>query len=217
MPIIHNIDQGSEAWERARLGIPTSSSFSKIITPTGHPSKQWKKYAYHLIAERCLQRPVDTYTSSAMQRGKDFEAWAADDYELQTGNEVQLIGFMTNDEGTIGCSPDRLVGDEGLLEIKCPLPQTQIEYLLTGEIDREYWPQLHGQLYISGRKWVDIIAYNPELPRSIIRVERDIEFIACLEKLLTQFNDFIGQVMDKISTMQNLTKGSKDVSSSLQY
>lgn len=209
MPVIHDCIQGSESWERLRIGIPTSSSFDKIITPLGKPSKSWEKYAYFLIAERFLDRKINTYKSDAMENGKIIEEDAAADYELQTGNDTQIVGFVTNDAGTIGASPDRLVGDEGLLEVKCPMPQTQMEYLITGKIDREYWPQLQGQLFITGRKWVDIISFNPELPRSIIRVERDVEFIACLESLLGEFNAFLDQVTSKIQEMQPIRKGAK--------
>lgn len=209
MPLIHNVDQGSEAWDRLRLGIPTSSKMDKIITPLGKPSKQWEKFAYFLIAERFLDRKINTFTSVAMENGKIIEEDAAADYELQTGDETSLVGFITTDDGLIGASPDRLVGEEGLLEIKCPMPQTQMEYLATGKIDREYWPQLQSQLFVSGRKWVDIISFNPELPRSIIRVERDIEYIACLEKLLRDFNDFLSQITNKISEMQPIRKDAK--------
>lgn len=209
MPKIHDVDQGSEAWERLRIGIPTSSSADKIITPEGKPSKQWEKYAYFLIAERFLDRKINTYTSAAMENGKIVEEDAANDYELQTGNEAKIVGFITTDDGSIGCSPDRSVGDDGLLEVKCPMPQTQMEYLITGQIDKAYKPQLQMQLFVSGRQWVDIISFNPELPRSIIRVGRDEAYIACLAKLLADFNEFMDTITAKISTMQPLRKGNK--------
>lgn len=218
MPKLHEVDQGSDAWDRLRMGRPTASQFDKIITGEGKPSKQWKKLAFHCIAERVLDRPVDTYTSPAMERGKELEQFAVDDYELQTGNETNIIGFISSDDGKCGCSPDRLVGEDGLLEAKCPMPQTQIEYLLTGEVSRDYWPQLQGQLYVSERKFVDIIAYHPELPRSIIRVERDDAYIAALDALMFDFNTFILEVMHKISQMQTLTrKALSNVAQELQY
>ncbi len=209
MPKYYDVDQGSEKHEYLRMGIPTSSNFDKIITPLGKPSKQAEKYAYFLIAERFLNRKINTYTSAAMENGKIMEEDAANDYELQTGRETKAIGFVTTDDGLIGCSPDRFVGDDGLVEFKCPMPQTQIEYLLTGKVDREYWPQLQGQLFVTGRQWVDIMSYNPELPRCIVRVERDNEFIACLENLLWEFNTFIKEIMAKITEMQPLPPRAK--------
>jgi hypothetical protein len=216
MPILHKCEQYSDEYDRLKLGIPTSSNFKKIISPQGKPSTSWKKYAYHLIAERLLDRQVDSYTSPYMERGLALESDAAEFYEMLRNRPLEKIGFITNDDKTVGCSPDRLIGDDGLLEIKVPAPQTQIEYLLTGQIDREYWPQLQGQLFVSQREFVDIISYHPELPPSIIRVERDDVFIACLESLLWEFNSFLKEVMAKITTMQN-QKGPSNVAAQIQF
>src|SRR5689334_10779581 len=122
MPIFHpDLAQYSEEYDRLKLGMPTSSHFHKIITPQGKPSKQWREYACVLIAERILQRKIEFYNSPAMERGLIVEAEAADWYEFDQDVTVQRIGFITDDNRTIGCSPDRLVGDDGLLEIKAPL------------------------------------------------------------------------------------------------
>ena len=120
MPIFHDVAQYSDQYDRLKLGIPTSSHFHKIITPQGKPSKQWREYACMLIAERILQRKIDLYKSLPMERGLIVEAEAADWYEFDQDVTVQRVGFITDDDHTIGCSPDRLVGDEGLLEIKAP-------------------------------------------------------------------------------------------------
>jgi len=200
-PVYHFCEQYSDQYDRLKLGLPTSSSFDKIITPDGKPSKSWEKYAYHLIAERCLERHINTYTSPYMETALMSEADAAAWYEFDHEVQVKKVGFVTNEKKTIGCSPDRLVGEDGLLEIKCPQPQTQIEYLLTGKVDRKYWPQLQGQLFVTERRFVDIVAWHAELPRTVIRVERDVEYIACLEKLLENFNTFLESVMDKISSV----------------
>jgi len=201
MPLIYEVEQRSEAWDRLRLGIPTSSCFEKIYTPGGKPSAMWKRYTYHLIAERLLQRAVGTYTSPAMERGVIVEADAAAWYELTEDIETQKIGFITTDDGKIGASPDRLVGDDGLLEIKCPEPAAQVEYLLTGKLDRTYYPQLQGQLYVSERAWVDIVAWSDALPSAVIRVERDEKYIDGLAKELARFNDEIERVMGMIRTV----------------
>jgi hypothetical protein len=128
VPIFHNVAQYSEAYDRLKLGIPTSSHFHKIITPQGKPSKQWREYACVLIAERLLQRKIEFYNSPAMERGLIVEAEAADWYEFDQDVITQRTGFVTDDDHTVGCSPDRLVGDDGLLEIKALLPHTQVEY-----------------------------------------------------------------------------------------
>src|SRR5262245_6052104 len=138
MPIFHDVTQYSEAYDRLKLGIPTSSHFHKIITPQGKPSKQWREYACVLIDERILHQKIEFYHSRPMERGLIVEAEAADWYEFDHDVIVQRAGFITDDDHTMGCSPDRLVGDEGLLEIKAPLPQTQVEYWLSGEVHERF-------------------------------------------------------------------------------
>jgi hypothetical protein len=115
---IHTCDQGSPEWMQLRLGIPTSSSFDRIITPkTCKKSAQWDAYKYELIAERCIGHPQEEFMSWDMQRGKTEEINAVRLYELHNDMDTIPVGFITNDAGTIGASPDRLVGDNGLLEI----------------------------------------------------------------------------------------------------
>ncbi len=201
MPIFHyNVPQYSDEYDRLKLGIPTSSNFHKIITPQGKPSKQWREYACLLIAERILQHKIELYTSPAMERGLIVEADAADWYEFDQDVSVQKVGLVTDDDHTLGCSPDRLVGDDGLLEIKAPVPHTQVEYWISGEVGERFRPQLQGQLYISQRSWVDILCWHDVLPKVVVRVEPDEKFIKALEHELQMFNYFIERVMEKICT-----------------
>jgi hypothetical protein len=198
MPILHNVPQYSESYDRLKLGIPTSSNFHKIITPQGKPSRQWREYACVLIAERILQRKIEFYNSPAMERGLIVEAEAADWYEFDQDLTVDRVGFITDDDHTVGCSPDRLVGEHGLLEIKAPLPHTQIEYWISGEVSERFRPQLQGQLYVSQRSWVDIVSWHDVLPKVVMRVEPDKKFITALDRELQMFNFFIESVMEKI-------------------
>ena len=206
MPIFHcDLAQYSEAHDRLKLGIPTSSNFHKIITPQGKPSKQWRGYACVLIAERILQRKIEFYNSPAMERGLIVEADAADWYEFDQDVTTQRVGFITDDDQTMGCSPDRLVGEEGLLEIKAPLPHTQVEYWISGEVSERFRPQLQGQLYISRRSWVDIVCWHDVLPKIVMRVEPDEKFIKALDRELQIFNFFIERVMEKIRAMHEVS------------
>jgi hypothetical protein len=152
--IIHDCVQGSERWHRLRLGIPTASCFSKIVTPGGKLSKQSDAYLRRLLAEWLygapLEDPESTYRSEWMQRGHDLEESAVHAYEFQTGHTAEKVGFVTDDDGKLGCSPDRLIGETGLLEIKVPAPPTHVGYMLTGSIEQEYTPQLQGQLLLTG-------------------------------------------------------------------
>ena len=204
MPIFHEVAQYSEEYDRLKIGIPTSSNFHKIITPQGKPSKQWRQYAFVLIAERILQQRIEFYNSPAMERGLIVEAEAADWYEFDQDVTTQRVGFITDDEHTMGCSPDRLVGDEGLVEIKAPLPQTQVQYWISDELSERFRPQLQGQLYITQRSWVDILCWHDVLPKLIVRVEPDDQFIKALDRELRIFNYFIEGVMEKIHTTSEL-------------
>ena len=204
MPIYHDVVQYSEEYDRLRLGIPTSSNFHKVITPQGKPSKQWREYACVLIAERILQHKIEFFNSPAMERGLIVEAEAADWYEFDQDVTVQRIGLITDDKHTMGCSPDRLIGDDGLLEIKAPLPQTQVEYWISGELGERFRPQLQGQLYVSQRSWVDILCWHDVLPKLVVRVEPDEKFMAALDHELQIFNSFIERVMEKIRATNEL-------------
>lgn len=186
--IVHNVEQGSEAWLKLRLGIPTASDFHKIVTPTGKLSAQAKGYANRLIAESLLGHPLDSLDGLPfVERGKDLEAEAVRLYEFTTGNTADVVGFCTTDDGQIGASPDRLIGEEGQLEIKCPSPQTHVGYLLEG-LDKDYIPQIQGQLYVTGRKWCDFFSYHPSMPPVRVRVERNASYIEILSEALSTFN-----------------------------
>ena len=202
MPVHHNVAQYSEAYDRLKLGIPTSSNFHKIITPQGKLSKQWREYACVLIAERLLQQRIEFYNSPAMERGLIVESEAADWYEFDRDVITQRVGFITDDDHTMGCSPDRLV--HGLLEIKAPLPHTQVEYWISGKVHERFWPQLQGQLYISQRNWVDILCWHDVLPKLVMRVEPDETFIKALDHELQIFNYFVDGIVEKIRAIYQL-------------
>jgi hypothetical protein len=128
-----------------------------------------------------------------MERGLIVEADAVDWYEFDQDVTAQRVGFITDDAQTMGCSPDR-----GLLEIKAPLPHTQVEYWICGEVNERFRPQLQGQLYISQRGWVDIVCWHDVLPKLVRCVEPDENFIKILERELKIFNFFVERVMEKI-------------------
>lgn len=187
--ILHaDIKQGTPAWLAIRAGIPTASAFDRIVTKSGKPSSQAEKYLHRLLAERMVGHPVIDAISYWQGRGTQMEAEAVAYYEGQRELDTVPVGFVTNDAGTIGASPDRLVGDEGLLEIKVPSEAVHVSYLLTKHVDAEYFPQVQGQLWISERRWLDILSYHPEMPPALIHVERDEKFIAILSAAVTKFS-----------------------------
>lgn len=190
--IILNLEQGSEAWFSARLGVPTASRFKDIITPAkGDKSTSYKGYMYELIAERLTKDRENFFKSEWMERGNEIEPLARASYEFIHEVEVQQVGMIFNDEMTIGISPDGLVGDNGGLEIKCPKPSTLVKYMLDGGLPLEYKPQVMGSLMISGREWWDFLAFHPSMDFYQIRVYRDEEYI---KKMETHLNDFVNEL-----------------------
>ena len=117
------MEQGSAQWIAARLGLPTASQFSRILTPrTLKPSASAERYLWELLAERIIGQPANDASTKFMERGKAMEAQAVAFYELQRGVDTRRVGFVTRDDGLVGCSPDRFVGDDGLLEISARRP-----------------------------------------------------------------------------------------------
>jgi|SRR5579872_268050 len=201
MPIYHDLIPRTPEWIQARLGIPTASEFHRIVTAKGKLSAQSVGYMHRLLAEWILGQPVENWqeTSQWMQRGTDKEDEAIAAYEFQTDTETKPGGFITTDDGLVGCSPDRLVGEDGDLEIKAGLAQTQVGYLLSRQVDEEYRCQLQGRLWITGRKWVDLFAYHPTLPHVLIRVPRDEEYIATLGQALRSFVEIMLRCREELT------------------
>jgi len=177
---IIDCEQGTPEWFQARAGKPTASGFDKILTTKGVPSKQAEKYLYRLAGEAVTGIPEESYQNVAMLRGKEMEAEARKFYEFKNDVEIVQIGFCLSDDG-YGCSPDGLVGKDGLLEIKCPLMSTHVGYLLNGTLPTEYFQQTQGQLLVTGRKWLDFLSYYPGIKPLLVRVERDEKFIKLLK------------------------------------
>jgi hypothetical protein len=199
--IIHDVEQGSTEWYQVRAGIPTASCFDKIITAkTGKLSSQAESYAAFLLAEILLNRPLEKMEAKPfwMERGKELEEDAANTYAIIKDANPIKAGFITTDDEDAGCSVDRLIGEDGILEIKCPAPWTHAENLINSKLDDSYIQQVQGQLYITGRKWCDWMSYHPEMPPVIIRVDRDEEYIDKLKAALVDFNKILTDAINKL-------------------
>jgi hypothetical protein len=171
-----------------RLGIPCSSEFHKIFTPkTGKVSKSSEGYLDKLLYEWLSGDITETYQSEYMVRGQAQEDEAVRAYEGLAEVETERGGFITNDAGTMGCSPDRLIGTNGDLEIKNPAGNTQVGYARRGLVDEDYNTQLQGRLLIHGREYVDIFPYHRWLIIPAKRVYRDEPYIAKLKDALEEF------------------------------
>lgn len=194
---ILDVVQGSPEWHLARCGIPTASNFDKIVTTKGERSKQAEKYLYQLAGERIIGKAEETYQNGNMQRGTEMEVEARQLYELMTGKTVLQVGLCVEDG--YGASPDGMIDEDGLLEIKSPLLSTHVSYLLDNKLPSEYYQQTQGQLLITGRKWLDFMSYYPAMKPFIIRVTPDKEFQEALKKELKAFCKELDETVKKLN------------------
>ena len=201
MQIIKDIEQGTDEWLKLRLGVATASNFDKIITTAGKESESLKKYALQLATELMLEIPEPTFKNDIMSRGNELEALAGEAYQEETFNVVEQITMFKSDCGNFGYSPDGLVGNDGLVEIKFPLATTHFKYLIDNKMPSDYWQQVQGGLWVSQRKWIDFISFNSyfkEKKLFIIRVERDEEFIAKLAELANKVILLRNELLNKL-------------------
>ncbi len=192
-------DQGTQEWLDARLGRPSASQFSKLITTAGKPSASADEYINILIAERILGESEPIYVNEWMQRGTELEPEARAMYELMHSVDVEEVGFILDDSGEFGCSPDGLIGEDGGVEFKCPAPKNHIAWSRKGECPSKHYAQVQGCLYITGREWWDFMSYHPDMKPFVVRVERNEEFI---EKLAKQINLAVEEIKSEV---RNLT------------
>jgi hypothetical protein len=197
---IFNCDQGTPEWFACRMGIPTASEFATVLMQgkkKGEPSATRRKYMLTLIGERLTGQPADSYSNRHMERGKELEPEARRMYAFAADVEPQQIGFIRRDD-KVGCSPDSLIGDRGMLEIKTRLPHLQIELLLDGNVPSEHEAQLQGQLWVAEREWVDFVSYWPGLDLFVKRVYRDETKIKSIELGVEMFLSEMLEVMAKL-------------------
>jgi exodeoxyribonuclease (lambda-induced) len=184
---VHPAAQGTVEWQRARMGIPTASNFHRIVSPkTLKPVAAANTYLAELVAARLLGHPLDGGTTDFMVRGKELEAHAASAYALVHDVTPVEVGLCLTDDGAYGASPDRLIGDDGALEVKCLSAANHVMALM-GLKDDEHAAQAMGVLLVTGRQWCDIVYSNPDLPSREVRVVRDEETCRLLHEAVTAF------------------------------
>lgn len=187
--IIHEIEQGSEAWLNLRAGMPTGTGAKRLVTSTGQLSKSLDDYAIELAGDMYAGKSLDQFEGNQWtDRGTELEDSARSLYELVKDCEVKEVGFCTDDNDLYGMSPDGLVGEDGLVEFKCLKATNHIKarmyYLKHNKPQPDYIPQVQMQLFVSGRDWCDLVYFHPDLPELIIRIEADKEFHKVLEQQL---------------------------------
>lgn len=199
------MDQGTAEWHAARCGMVTASRIFDLMakTKSGYAASR-KNYLAQIVVEILTETPMQSFTSTAMQWGTDTEPYAREAYEMATGEMVVETGFVVHPTiDQAGASPDGLVGDTGLIEIKCPNTATHIETLLTNYIDRKYLFQMQWQMACTGRAWCDFVSYDPRMPENLKyyceRVERDDELI---NEISDEVTEFLAEVKVKHSQLE---------------
>lgn len=200
MQIIKEIVQGSEEWHELRREVITASRFKDVMSKGA--GKTRKSYMYQLAAESITGEVSENYTNDAMAWGTETEPQARAMYELESGNHVEQVAFIKHDTKNVGVSPDGLINEDGLVEIKCPKTTTQIETFLSGKMPACHKAQVQGQLWISERKWLDFVSFDPRIDGDAsyfcVRIERDEDYISELEKACDEFSVELNAMIKKL-------------------
>lgn len=197
---IIDCQQGTPEWHAARAGIPTASEFSTVLASgktKGSESVTRRRYIHKLAGERITGEPAESYSNQFMERGHVMEPQAREDYAFIHDVEPQIVGFVTTDDGTAGCSPDSLIGEVGALEIKSAAPHILLDHMLKGDFPAEHRAQCQGVLWVAERDWIDLVAYWPKMKPFIVRAGRDEAYIADLAKAVAIFNEEVAAVVEQ--------------------
>jgi len=201
MKIYKDFEQKSEEWFNVRLGKWTASTFHIMLGNSETKKTNLIKKACEIITG---DSDEEKFSNKHTERGIELEAEARYSYAVKTGNIIENVAFIEKDEFT-GCSPDGLIGDEGVLEIKCPCNHIFLDLCVKGEkkLITAYKIQMQFNMMVSGRKWCDFAAYNPNFKDNsllIIRFERDEEKISEIEKCLEECNKEVQNIIKQLLT-----------------
>lgn len=197
---LFDVEQGTDEWHRCRLGIPTASEFASVLAKG--QGKMRRTYMLKLLGERLTGEPAESYSNAHMERGKVMEDEARKLYEFVHDTELTRVGFIRN--GDKGCSPDSLIGENGMLEVKTKLPHLQLEAILSDRLPPEHVAQVQGQLWVAEREYVDFVSYWPKTPLFVKRVPRDEFYInelaAEVERFCAELDDLTERLVRQGAT-----------------
>jgi len=216
--IIHNCEQGGEEWIRLRLSIPTASCFDQIITPkTMKLSASSPTYMHVLLAQWITGEPLDTFEGDWTRHGHEYEDESRSSYAFASGQSIEQVCLITTNDGMVGASPDGMVGDDGLVELKCTKGNTHVAYLLKRDVDEKYRTQLQGQLWVCEREWVDIQSYCVGFPSVVIRVNRDDDYISKLSDAVLSFVDVMLETREKLTQQYGPFKRAETIQQTTEF
>jgi putative phage-type endonuclease len=201
------MNQGTPEWLQARCGLVTASRISDVLAKikSGEAASR-RDYRAQLVAERISGKPTESFTNAAMQWGTEHEPFARAAYELETDSFVEQVGLIRHPTIIMtGASPDGLVANKGLVEIKCPNTATHIEYALSGKPPAKYQNQMLWQMECTGRDWCDFVSFDPRMPEDmklfIVRFDRDQKRI---DDMKDEVINFICEVEEEIQRLYQL-------------
>ena len=193
--IIHNFEQGTPEWLACRADKFTASNFVDLFAK--ETTQAYQNLINNVVYGKLTGEAPETYQNEYMIRGSELEPFAREAYELETFNKVNQVGFIELNEW-IGYSPDGLISEDGLIEIKCPKHSTLIEYHLSGQMPTKYYWQMQGGMYVTGRQWCDYYVWHPKLKPLLKRVERNEDDILKLESKLNEVIEIAKQRIEKL-------------------
>lgn len=198
-----NFEQRSLEWYAARAGVVTASEIDALVSPLWkiRESKGVASYMMRKIAERWMGGSCPSFQSEAMEFGVQMEERAFEFYKLYYCPDLNRVGFITDDAGKIGCSPDGLIGDHAGLEIKCPNAETHVGYLLDGNIPPIYSAQIQFSLYVTRRNAWDFMSYRPGFPVFVKTVTPNPKAFAAFDELLPDFLAKLDEQFDKLAKL----------------
>lgn len=204
--IRHDHPQGSPEWFAARCGVASASRFAAVMaTIKSGEAADRRNYRTDLVVERLTGKPLEGFTTKAMQQGIEREPFARLAYEARTGNLVEEVGFCRHDTLEAGASPDGLIDENGGLEIKCPERSAHLRYLQQDMEPPEYTWQIQGGLWITGREWWDFVSFNPDFPEHLqLIVRRIYRDEATIKTLAHEVERFMEQVIAETEKVRNL-------------
>lgn len=208
--MIEMMDQGSDEWFAIRIGKVTASRVADILakTKSGYSTSR-DNYMAQLVCERLTNQKAESFTNAAMQHGTETEPLARAAYEALKDVLVDEVGFVPHPSIKMaGASPDGLVGDDGLLEIKCPNTATHIDTLLNQSVPTKYFTQMQFQMACTGREWCDFVSFDNRLPEElqlfVKRVPRDDVYIKIMEAEIVQFIAELDEKIEKLMKVKNV-------------
>lgn len=204
LKIYNNVLQGTDQWLELRRGIVTASTVGKLLTETGRPASNdtSRRHTLTLVAERITGEIEPVWENADMERGHMVEPIARNLYAKTSPEPVSEVGFMTRDDWgwTLGYSPDGLVGDHGLIEVKAPRAKGHIATILANQMPAHHMAQVQAGLLVSGREWCDFISYHGGLPPFVKRIYADAKWAEAIVDAVSAFEQRATEMLHNFDT-----------------